>query len=146
MKKKIYAAYGSNMNLVQMKKQCPQAEWIGTGILENYQLEFRGGGVATVLPTEGSVVPVVLWSLTQGCEKLLDIYEGYPKLYRKDHFRIESELGSVGAMAYVLTPEYSNIISQPTKSYLETIRNGFKQNGIDDTCLNAACDRVIVKF
>lgn len=146
MKKKVYAAYGSNMNLEEMKKRCPQAERICTGILENYRLEFRAGGFATVLPAAGGQVQVVLWHLTQGCEKLLDIYEGYPKLYTKDYFRIKSELGTFDALAYVLSPEYSNSISQPTRKYLETIRTGLEQNGIDESCLDAAYNRVIVKF
>ena len=42
-KKKIYAAYGSNMNIFQMKNRCPAAEKICTGIPKDYQLEFRSG-------------------------------------------------------------------------------------------------------
>ncbi len=38
----IYAAYGSNMNLRQMALRCPSAEILGSGVLENYKLTFRG--------------------------------------------------------------------------------------------------------
>jgi len=50
METKIYAAYGSNMNLKQMKKRCPKAKVIGKGELHDYKLTFRGKqtGVANV--------------------------------------------------------------------------------------------------
>ena len=42
MSGKLYIAYGSNLNLAQMKYRCPTAKFIGTGILENYELQFKG--------------------------------------------------------------------------------------------------------
>ncbi len=48
--KKLYVAYGSNMNILQMRHRCPAAEKICTEILKDYQLEFRGVGVATIIP------------------------------------------------------------------------------------------------
>ena len=43
MKKwQYYIAYGSNLNIGQMARRCPEAEMIGTGRLEQYELEFRG--------------------------------------------------------------------------------------------------------
>lgn len=54
MKDRYYFAYGSNMNLEQMKYRCPAAEVVENVRLENYRLAFRGrapgNGVATVLP------------------------------------------------------------------------------------------------
>ena len=40
MKRKIYGAYGSNMNLEQMAHRCPKAKVIGSGILQDYKLTF----------------------------------------------------------------------------------------------------------
>ena len=60
MKDRYYFAYGSNMNLEQMKYRCPAAEVVENVRLENYRLAFRGrapgNGVATVLPEKGSYV------------------------------------------------------------------------------------------
>ena len=42
MSGKLYIAYGSNLNLAQMKYRCPTAKFIGTGVLENYELQFKG--------------------------------------------------------------------------------------------------------
>lgn len=64
MPMKLYAAYGSNMNLAQMAKRCPQAKAAGTGMLNNYRLTFRGtnNGVANIEKCNGRSVPIVLWS------------------------------------------------------------------------------------
>ena len=42
MKDRYYFAYGSNMNLEQMKYRCPAAEVVENVRLENYRLAFRG--------------------------------------------------------------------------------------------------------
>ena len=38
---KYYFAYGSNLNLEQMKTRCENAIKVGKGILPDYELEFR---------------------------------------------------------------------------------------------------------
>ena len=60
IEERYYFAYGSNMNLGQMRFRCPDAEVVGNVRLEDYRLAFRGrapgNGVATVLPEKGSYV------------------------------------------------------------------------------------------
>lgn len=58
--KKLYGAYGSNMNLEQMSHRCPKAKVVGNGTLEDYKLTFRGGykGVANIEPCKGRAVPI----------------------------------------------------------------------------------------
>lgn len=129
--KKLYAAYGSNMNLLQMKKRCPAAEKICTDILKDYRLEFRGVGVATIIPEKGAEVPVVLWSITRGCEKVLDIYEGYPRLYIKKEISVHVNNTKNDAMAYVMTEEYAKKRYPPKNEYFETIKDGYADNEID---------------
>ena len=65
-KEKYYIAYGSNLNLPQMKQRCPTAKVVGTAEIEDYELLFRGsktGAYATIEPCEGSRVPVMIWSV-----------------------------------------------------------------------------------
>lgn len=83
-RKRLYLAYGSNINLTQMKYRCPAAVPLMPVELKNYTLAFRGGGVATILPEKDSFVPCLLWSITPACEQSLDRYEGYPNLYHKE--------------------------------------------------------------
>ena len=40
MSKKIYIAYGSNLNLKQMKYRCPTAKLLGKGTIENESLSY----------------------------------------------------------------------------------------------------------
>ena len=54
MEKPLYFAYGSNINLDQMRYRCPDATVYGQAVLDNYDLRFRGSGVATVEPKEGA--------------------------------------------------------------------------------------------
>ena len=53
---KYYVAYGSNLNREQMAHRCPDAKLVGTGMLSNYEMVFRGNksnAVATVEPKKG---------------------------------------------------------------------------------------------
>ena len=131
---KIYAAYGSNMNIEQMAMRCPKAKVIGTGILKDYKLTFRGlgsCGVANIEPYKGGKVPIVLWNITPLCEEALDRYEGYPSLYTKqDVVVILKDKTVVKAMAYVMTKRYESLPSEPSKRYLDTIISGYKANRI----------------
>ena len=85
-KERLYIAYGSNLNLDQMKHRCPTAEIVGTAELKNWRLWFRGGGhsaVATIERERGFKVPVLVWRIQPQDELALDRYEGWPHLYRK---------------------------------------------------------------
>ena len=85
--KRLYIAYGSNINLEQMAFRCPNSKVVGTRMIPGYELEFRG--VATIVPKEGAEVPVLLWEIDQRDEISLDRYEGFPRMYRKELFEVE---------------------------------------------------------
>lgn len=140
MEKKVYAAYGSNMNLVQMKKRCPKATVIGKGELHGYKLTFRGrhAGVANVEKHESESVPIVLWSIAKECEKALDRYEGFPNLYKKETVSIETTDGKQEAMIYVMAKQFESMPAIPTEHYFEIIRQGYQDNNIDTAPLKEA--------
>ena len=61
--KKYYLAYGSNLNVQQMKFRCPGAKVVGKSVIKNYELLYKGsktGSYLTIEKKNGSVVPVVL--------------------------------------------------------------------------------------
>ncbi len=141
MRDKIYAAYGSNMNIEQMTLRCPNAEVIGVGTIKNYKLTFRGKGrgVANIEKQDSKTVPVILWEITDKCEKALDIYEGYPRLYIKKNIEVINEKGEeVKAFVYVMAKEYENMPSKPTSYYLDIIWNGYIENKIPIKILREA--------
>ncbi|HHX61087.1 MAG TPA: gamma-glutamylcyclotransferase, partial [Epulopiscium sp.] len=129
-KMKTYAAYGSNMNLKQMKKRCPKAKVIGVGILNDYKLTFRGNGHANIEASDGFQVPIVLWEITPTCERALDRYEGYPNYYIKKPILVETKSGSKKAMAYVMTSNYEKLKATPTATYYDIICQGYLDNHI----------------
>ena len=54
--KKLYIAYGSNMDEGQMAYRCPTARLLGQTEVEGYRLLFKGsltGAYATIEPQEG---------------------------------------------------------------------------------------------
>ncbi|CQR73803.1 AIG2-like family protein [Sporomusa ovata DSM 2662] len=133
METKIYAAYGSNLNLKQMKKRCPKTKVIGKGELFDYKLTFRGKqtGVANVERNAGCSVPVVLWTITKDCEQELDRYEGYPRLYGKEVVTVSTADGERAALVYVMARQYETMPVIPSEYYFEIIRQGYRDNGID---------------
>lgn len=61
MGKRYYAAYGSNLNIRQMRVRCLGARIIGTSMIEDYELLFKGGKTGsylTIEKKEGASVPV----------------------------------------------------------------------------------------
>ena len=95
--KKYYIAYGSNLNVRQMKFRCPTARVVGTSVIRNYELLYKGsktGSYLTIEKKKGSVVPVAVWEVTADDEKRLDAYEGFPNFYYKNNMKITlSETG-----------------------------------------------------
>ena len=89
---KYYLAYGSNLSMAQMAQRCPDAIYVGTAELKDYQLLFKGsqsGSYLTVEPKKGSTVPVLVWRISERDEHYLDCYEGYPSFYYKKTMEVE---------------------------------------------------------
>ena len=129
----IYAAYGSNMSLVQMEKRCPKAQVIDKGELLGYKLTFRGKGTgyANIEVSDCGSVPIVLWLITDECERALDRYEGYPTLYTKELVTIATADGEQTAMLYIMTKQYKDMPVMPSEHYFEIIRQGYQDNEIN---------------
>ncbi len=143
MKRKLYIAYGSNLNMDQMLHRCPNAVKICSTTIQDYKLLFRGNastfGVATIEPAKGESVPVGIWSITSSDEHSLDLYEGWPHLYRKKTIPVSINGETVPAMAYVMTPGHR--IARPYQRYLETIKQGYEDFGFDIEPLMKAAER-----
>ena len=132
-KEMIYIAYGSNMNIEQMKYRCPKATPIGKGILKNYKLVFRG--VADVIKSTGDEVPIAVWKITEECEKALDRYEGFPHMYRKENVTIEIEGKEIEGMVYIMN---RGNIAPPNYYYYNVINQGYKDFKINTEPLKKA--------
>lgn len=147
MKTKIYGAYGSNINLEQMAYRCPHAEVCKVGYINGYRLTFRSGGFANIEKSEGDRVPVLLWVITEQCEKTLDHYEGYPSFYIKQNISVEIDNGedTIEAMFYVMDDKYCQKMQTPAEYYYGGIERGYKSNGMPVEELKTAFERCMAE-
>lgn len=127
----LYAAYGSNLNKEQMSRRCPNAQPAGSMSLDGFVLKFRG--VADIQKSMGDSVEVGLWNITEDCLKQLDIYEGYPHLYKRDHVAIKDGLP---VMAYIMNRQTH--VYPPAPHYLDAIARGFADFNLDSEYLKQA--------
>lgn len=132
-KKQLYIAYGSNINLEQMAYRCPHSKVIGTSEIKNFELEFRG--VATIVPKEGASVPVLIWELDERDLPTLNRYEGWPRFYRQEKMPFELKGKPYEGMAYLMN---HGEIAPPSQQYYNTILQGYRENGLDESYLQTA--------
>ena len=83
-------------------------------------------------PEPDSFVDGVLWRISERDEQSLDLYEGFPRLYGKEPVTVVDPDGlKREVMAYTMNSPYKDVPALPSKSYLEGILNGCRQNGIE---------------
>ena len=144
MEETLYFAYGSNINLEQMEHRCPDAQLVGPVTLQNYELQFRGSGFATVAPRESSVVHGLMWKLPPTSEQTLDRYEGYPRHYTKETVTVKDAAGAeIPVMVYIMAEPYCRQPALPSPYYYRVIQRGFEANGLPVESLQAAWDRTV---
>lgn len=148
MEKKYYIAYGSNLNIRQMKYRCPTAKIVGTAEIKDYELLYKGsktGAYLTIEPKKGGRVPVAVWLVTPADEERLDIYEGFPTFYYKKAFKLKVETADgkkkLETFAYIMHEERE--LGVPIWQYIETCETGYKDFKFDIKYLDAALKRSI---
>lgn len=142
MSKRYYIAYGSNLNIPQMRMRCPGARIIGTSVIKDYQLLFKGsktGSYLTIEPMEGAEVPVVIWEVTESDEKALDRYEGYPNFYYKKEMTLDIKGIRTGKVrrrdAFVYIMHEERELGIPSWYYVNTCLDGYRAFGFDEKYL-----------
>ena len=143
MKRRLYVAYGSNLNLEQMNYRCPTAKLVGTGVIENCELQFKGfptGAFATIGQKPGASVPVGVFDIQPMDERSLDRYEGYPSHYFKKTVPVQMTNGDkVSAMVYIMNPKMK--FGLPSANYYCVVHQGYLDCGLDTQVLNEAMKR-----
>ena len=133
---KLYIAYGSNLCKRQMRMRCPGARPVGKFVLTKAKLVFRG--VADVEYDPNSSVPCGLWMITGEDERKLDSYEGVNSgtYYKEESIVLRYQGKPQNALIYLMNS--GEEIHPPSAHYVETIRKGYKDFGLDETYLDAA--------
>lgn len=140
----LYGAYGSNLNMSQMSVRCPKAKPVGSLILKDWKLVFRG--VADIEEAKGHEVALGLWYITKDCLKALDRYEGFPYLYGKKHLKVKGVQKSFAVpsvMIYVMNDQER--VAPPPQTYLNAIANGYNDFGLDKKLLQEPVMQSYVK-
>ena len=129
----LYFAYGSNLNLSQMKRRCKDSIFLKKINLENFRLTFRSRyRAADIEPKKNSLVPGGLFEISKSDEKKLDIYEDYPILYKKYYFILDGRK----VMTYTMVKKTP--FRFPTERYLNVVKRGYLDCKLDKKFLNRA--------
>ena len=140
----LYGAYGSNLNMKQMSRRCPDAIKQGTHVLKDWRLVFRG--VADIERSEGDEVSLGIWKITSDCLTMLDLYEGFPHLYSRTMVEsIHSQIIPSGPEPkkmplMVYTMVNTRTITAPSDGYLKSIVDGYDDFGIKRSLLEPVLD------
>ena len=126
----LYFAYGSNLNLFQMKRRCKDSVFLKKINLKDFRLTFRSKyRAADIEPKKNSIVPGGLFDISKSDEKKLDVYEDYPILYRKFYFTYYGKK----VMTYTMVKKTP--FRFPTERYLNVVKRGYKDCGLDNKYL-----------
>ena len=137
----LYFAYGSNLDLRQMRRRCPGSTVVGRARLPDYRLGFtryatkRKGGVADIVPEPGAEVWGALYSVDDAGMASLDEFEGVPRAYRRiDVVVLDDEDIEREAIAYFAnkTGEFA-----PGRAYLGLIITGCRDHKLPEEYVQA---------
>ncbi|MDE5946701.1 MAG: gamma-glutamylcyclotransferase [Oscillospiraceae bacterium] len=139
---KLYIAYGSNTNHELMASRCPDAEFISKVTIKNYRLEFHGtenNSYLTIVPDENSNIETAVWMISEADETLLDNYEGFPKLYRKEMLDIIINGTVRQALVYIMNDGLEKAL--PSEPYFNCVLDGYVDCNINtEQLFNAMFD------
>ncbi len=133
----LYFAYGSNLNLFQMKHRCKDSVFLKKYELKGYRLNFRSKyRAADIEKSKNSLVPGALFKISKSDEKKLDVYEDYPILYKKIYFTYYNKT----VMTYIMVNKTE--FRYPTERYLNIVKRGYKDCNLDTKHLKKALQSV----
>jgi cation transport regulator ChaC len=137
----LYFAYGSNMNIKQMRSRIENndIEPIHIVLLDNYKLIFprksinQKGGVASIIKEKGEEVYGVIYNLNNKEIEILDKYEGEGTAYDKINIDVLIEGKKKSCMTYIAKKEGEFL---PSKEYLKKIIAGAEMNKLPNNYIN----------
>ncbi len=135
-----YFAYGSNMNLSQMRRRCPNSIFICRARLIGYKFVFDGcsknrkGAVANIVKSEKEFVWGGVFKITNQCLVNLDKYEEYHRSYQREILEVIDDEGKrYEALVYLREPK---ILGKPSEKYRQIVLDGAKDVGIPEDYIN----------
>jgi len=113
-----------------MKRRCKDSVYLKKINLKDFKLTFRSKyRAADIEPKKKSIVPGGLFEISKSDEKKLDFYEGFPTLYKKYYFYYYGKR----VMTYTMVKK--SVFKFPTERYLNIVKQGYKDCGLDNKYL-----------
>ena len=140
---KYYFAYGSNLNLIQMKKRCPDFKKIGSSILDDYKLLFRkhhknGNAYLTIEKAKDKVVPIGIYEISEKDEATLDKREGIKEhCYKKEYLECDFNGNKIKGLVYIMENTAKAV---PPQEYYEKVKQGYYDFNFDICYLEEAME------
>lgn len=131
MKSRLYFAYGSNMDRLQMADRCPNSTFVSPAMLTDYRYKIDASGFATILTETDANVWGLIWQLTPACEATLDQYEGVDKgIYQKEMIEVKVEHEFYSCLVYILAYQqaFADRKNLPYLDYQEWIVQAAKES------------------
>ena len=129
----LYFAYGSNLNLFQMKRRCKDSVFLKKINLKDFKLTFRSKyRAADIESKKNSIVPGGLFEISKSDEKKLDVYEDFPILYKKYYFYYYGKK----VMTYTMVKKTQ--FRYPTERYLNIVKRGYRDCKLEEAFLKKA--------
>lgn len=131
-----YFAYGSNMdsNRLECRVGRGGVEW-AIGVVHGWDLVFNkvandGSGYANIRPGEQGILYGVLYLLSEQELQNLDCREGVPKHYKRVRLPVQTEEGTIEAIAYMAVESKVREGLKPRCDYLEHLVRGAKEHNL----------------
>lgn len=142
----IYIAYGSNLNLEQMKRRCPDSIYLGNAIFPSHSLAYKGHdtGFLTVEKNSDYNIEVGLFLISKKDEIKLDRYEGYPHFYDKKYTYIKNDDNMFLATYYEINEDLDYKV--PSLNYLDIVTKGYNNCNISKQQLKDALQYTLDKL
>ena len=138
MRRRLYFAYGSNLDADQMRARCPSSRGLFRARLPHHRLDFTyyssrwSGGAADVVPHSDHEVWGVVYELDEEDLVRLDRYEGG---YDRVHLEVTDDAVAVHRItSYAVRHKYS---FSPHRAYLEKMLTWGDHWGLPPAYLSA---------
>ena len=129
-----------------MRVRSPGARVIGTSVIPDYELLFKGsktGSYLTIEPKAGASVPVAAWEVSEDDELALDHYEGFPTFYYKAEMVLpikgirSGKVRRRRVFVYIM----HELLGLPSAAYVRVCREGYDAFGFGQRYLTDAIQR-----
>ena len=129
-----YAAYGSNLHPLRLRKRVPSARLLGATYLDGYELRFNktswkdGSGKCNIVPSESRVY-LAIFEILEAERTILDTLEGLGSGYNREKLQID---GFGACSTYVADQGAIDELLFPMDWYKEMVRLGCVVNEFPD--------------